>query len=1155
MDAESAVAGGLERRGRADLGPGEDGVGDRDAGILDERLRGRVGGCREGELLRGGQVFEHIGGGGRDGQQQEAPDAGVRESRGALRGRLDAQGDAGAFVDERGVAADDAPGHLRVDDGGEVADVPRRQAGPLERRCGGRRPGGGRRVRRAGGGAERARDRLPGAAREAVLQRAEVPARPDGAPALVDGAERDEQVRGDAGQVEVGGRDPLVRDGLDAGGQGVEEARRRQPFVGLRAGADEGVAERRGPVRRGDHVAADRLGECAQQRRDELAAEPRHLPVEAVRAQLREEGERHDDADAVVGCPGLEPVGEGEHLIALRPARREVALVGARGVVDQVGGGHVQKPRGACRGLPPPRLERADVEDVAGHPRGVERVHGLVADEDVAAALALLDLLQVPPELEVPALEGRELLVQVMRVPLAVDEGVPQEQLAGEFVVDPRELHAPARDDLHPEERHLLRRDGGTGILRPVRIADAAVREVARELFGPGRVDRRDRPGEQARGLHELGRHDGIRRRFPQPRSGEDRELRAPRAPILGHRPSPLVGLRAAALPGAARVEDADVREQSGQDGAMDGGGIGGGALGRGRARGRSLALALAPPLAGELPQLTVHVEPLPHPHVVQVLRTAQAPERARTELGLLLLQVVPEVQQRQEVARRVGEPRVQAVRLLAALLGALADVLDREPGDDREDVGGDVQAPRLQQHPGEPRIDGEPRDLAARLRELRGGTPGDGLQLGEELERRLHAAGVRGRQERELRDVAEAEGEHLQDDGCQGRPQDLRLGELRPGREVLLRVQPDRDAGGGAPRAAGPLLRGRLRDRLDRQPLDLRARAVPRDAGGAGVDDVPDAGDREARLGHVRGEDDAAPDTADAGRLEHAVLLGGGEPAEQRQHLGGAGVLRVPAADGIRRVADLRLAGQEDEHVAVGLAVELAERAQQGIHLVVGLVVRAVADLDGVRASGDLDDGGGRLVRSREVAREALRVDRRRRHDDLQVGALREDPDEVAEQEVDVERPLVRLVDDDRVVAAQQPVAVDLVQEDAVGQERDLRVGGDLIGEAHLEPHGGAERHVELLRDPLRDRPGRDAAGLGVRDRLPAELEADLGELRRLARPGRAGHDDDLVLRDGARDLLPRGADGQLRRVVDAGFRRGHSVPSYDGPGSGRVP
>jgi hypothetical protein len=32
-----------------------------------------------------------------------------------------------------------------------------------------------------------------------------------------------------------------------------------------------------------------------------------------------------------------------------------------------------------------------------------------------------------------------------------------------------------------------------------------------------------------------------------------------------------------------------------------------------------------------------------------------------------------------------------------------------------------------------------------------------------------------------------------------------------------------------------------------------------------------------------------------------------------------------------------------------------------------------------------------------------------------------------------------VRLVDDDRVVAAQQPVAVDLVEEDAVGDERDL--------------------------------------------------------------------------------------------------------------------
>jgi hypothetical protein len=48
------------------------------------------------------------------------------------------------------------------------------------------------------------------------------------------------------------------------------------------------------------------------------------------------------------------------------------------------------------------------------------------------------------------------------------------------------------------------------------------------------------------------------------------------------------------------------------------------------------------------------------------------------------------------------------------------------------------------------------------------------------------------------------------------------------------------------------------------------------------------------------------------------------------------------------------------------------------------------------------------------------VRIDRRRGDDDLEIRPLEEDPVQVPEQEVDVEA-LVRLVDDDRVVAAQR--------------------------------------------------------------------------------------------------------------------------------------
>ena len=104
---------------------------------------------------------------------------------------------------------------------------------------------------------------------------------------------------------------------------------------------------------------------------------------------------------------------------------------------------------------------------------------------------------------------------------------------------------------------------------------------------------------------------------------------------------------------------------------------------------------------------------------------------------------------------------------------------------------------------------------------------------------------------------------------------------------EVLLGVEPDRDAVARAPRPTRSLVRRGLRDRLDRQSLHLRAHRVPADARGAGVDDVADAGHGEARLGDVRREHHAPLQPGDLRRLEHLVLVGRREPAVERQHLG----------------------------------------------------------------------------------------------------------------------------------------------------------------------------------------------------------------------------------------------------------------------------
>ena len=177
-----------------------------------------------------------------------------------------------------------------------------------------------------------------------------------------------------------------------------------------------------------------------------------------------------------------------------------------------------------------------------------------------------------------------------------------------------------------------------------------------------------------------------------------------------------------------------------------------------------------------------------------------------------------------------------------------------------------------------------------------------------------------------------------------------------------------------------------------------------------------------------------------------------------------------------VGRVADLALPGQEHQDVARPLAHQLADRLDDAGGLVVDEL--AVADLDRVHPTGHLDDR--RVV---EVPREALRVDGRRRDDDLEVRPARQQLLEVAEDEVDVEAALVCLVDDDRVVATQHPVPLDLGEQDAVGHDLDQRAAARAVGEPDLVADDVAELGAELLGDALGDAAGRDPPRLGVAD------------------------------------------------------------------------
>ena len=133
------------------------------------------------------------------------------------------------------------------------------------------------------------------------------------------------------------------------------------------------------------------------------------------------------------------------------------------------------------------------------------------------------------------------------------------------------------------------------------------------------------------------------------------------------------------------------------------------------------------------------------------------------------------------------------------------------------------------------------------------------------------------------------------------------------------------------------------------------------------------------------------------------------------------------------------------------------------------------------------------------------------------------------------VRTALVRLVEDDRVVAAQLAVAVELGEQHAVGHQLDPRCRGSTgrrsaPGSRRRVPSStpsSSEMRSAMLRAAMR-------RGWVWPMRSRPSSRQIFGSWVVLPEPGRAGDDHDLVLGDGARELLPGRADGQLRRVGD---------------------
>ena len=214
-----------------------------------------------------------------------------------------------------------------------------------------------------------------------------------------------------------------------------------------------------------------------------------------------------------------------------------------------------------------------------------------------------------------------------------------------------------------------------------------------------------------------------------------------------------------------------------------------------------------------------------------------------------------------------------------------------------------------------------------------------------------------------------------------------------------------------------------------------------------------------------------------------------------------------------------LTLAGQEDQHIARSGAMRFVHRIDDGrIEVAVLLLLPGpITSLDRVEPPRDFDHRR-RFAIHGEMPAEALGIECRRGHDNLQIGPLRQKLLEIAEHEIDIQAALVRLVDEDRVVLTQERIGLRFGEQDAVGHQLDVAVGCDAVGEADLEADMTAEFRFQLLRDARRRGACGYPARLGVTDlaiEAAADFKADLGQLRGLARTGLAADHHHLMTAD----------------------------------------
>ncbi len=74
------------------------------------------------------------------------------------------------------------------------------------------------------------------------------------------------------------------------------------------------------------------------------------------------------------------------------------------------------------------------------------------------------------------------------------------------------------------------------------------------------------------------------------------------------------------------------------------------------------------------------------------------------------------------------------------------------------------------------------------------------------------------------------------------------------------------------------------------------------------------------------------------------------------------------------------------------------------------------------------------------KMLRKPLRINRRRRHHHLQIRPLRQQLLQIPQQKINVQRPLMRLINNQRIIRIQKPIPLRLRQQNPIRHQLDVR-------------------------------------------------------------------------------------------------------------------